>query len=195
MKKIPIKGNTVYSKFQPKYQGPFTVVRVLRGGLTYVLSFISTDGVRAHHHQLIPWNEPPDYPGSLPRYNDLVGKALETLPKDTDTSSDFLECGLSLTVSSESSGRVVDSSSAEVQSQKAAGVLESTGSSSDIFAVKQEGRVRGKEDLSELGESSGPFRIQTWYGGGNAEATDFDTSSEFVFPEEQRALLLDDCVT
>lgn len=103
IKKVPFKGHEAAAKFQPKYEGPFTIIQTNDNGLTYVLQQDRSNvQVRAHHPQLIPWNAPPKYLKDHPRYRDLAVACMDEPLQESDTSSEFLGFGLNLTVSEDS---------------------------------------------------------------------------------------------
>jgi transposase InsO family protein len=58
--KINKIGNQLRYKLEKKFTGPFTVTKIQGNGVTYEISDgIST--IKAHHRQLKPWFDPPDY--------------------------------------------------------------------------------------------------------------------------------------
>ena len=54
-------GNLLTNKFQRRYDGPLTVLRVNNNGVTYLVQSEEGQERRVHHSQLRPWKKPPAY--------------------------------------------------------------------------------------------------------------------------------------
>ena len=61
MKKKEAIGNRNIDKFNPKYEGPWTIVKVNKNKVTYEIQDAEGRVVRAHHTQLREWKELPYY--------------------------------------------------------------------------------------------------------------------------------------
>ena len=60
--RVPRKGHCTSDKLGAKYDGPYTIDKVNPNELSYVIVKVSNNKtIRAHHTQLVPWSEPPEY--------------------------------------------------------------------------------------------------------------------------------------
>ena len=61
LKSVQARGNLNINKLSAKYMGPLKIVKVNRNGVTYVVADNEGDTLRAHHDDLIKFNQPPRY--------------------------------------------------------------------------------------------------------------------------------------
>ena len=62
IRKIPRCGNLVSHKLKPRFEGPYSIIKVQSNGVSYELQRDNSDKiVRAHYRQLRPWRELPHY--------------------------------------------------------------------------------------------------------------------------------------
>ena len=111
IRKLPVKGHCTTSKFQAKYGGPYTIVRVNPNDLTYVIRRLQKDeSIRVHHSQLALWIDPPSYlVPFLANSQSAIGNNLEQDPRDSGDSSSDSSGGCVLALSSDSDVESVDS--------------------------------------------------------------------------------------
>ena len=63
IRKVPLSGRLTATKFDDKYEGPYTVIKVHTNEVAYELRGVDGNGrvIRAHYTQLRQWNDPPAY--------------------------------------------------------------------------------------------------------------------------------------
>ena len=61
MKKVEVKGTLNTDKFNPKYEGPWTIMKANKNKVTYEIQDTYGQVIRAHYTQLREWKEPPYY--------------------------------------------------------------------------------------------------------------------------------------
>lgn len=85
LRKIPFKAKLNATKFQNKYSGPFSVIKVNPNDVTYLIQLVSDPSVtlRAHFDQLTLWREPPDYLKQHQYYKILYPNG-DLLPEEDD---------------------------------------------------------------------------------------------------------------
>jgi hypothetical protein len=100
--KIQKIGNQLQYKLGKKFTGPFKVTKVQSNGVSYEIS----DGekvLKAHHKQLKPWFDPPDYLRDYMRIEIDVQPELHTVSSEESDDSEFdYVCPIDAMVLSES---------------------------------------------------------------------------------------------
>ena len=87
-RKIQKIGNRLQYKLGKKFTGPFKVIKVQGNGVSYEIS----DGekvLKAHHKQLKPWFDPPDYLRDYMRIETNVQPELSTGNSEESSDSEF----------------------------------------------------------------------------------------------------------
>ena len=156
--KITRIGHQVKYKLQSRYSGPYIICKVQSNGVSYVLEHcISGERKKAHHTQVRPWYEPPEY---LQRYFDAWGEdESKVMEREEVTSS-----------SSEGMGGMIGDS---IDSTKDMGETESTATSSLSISEQSDESDDERTDrvwLEEDKQNSGLC--------GNISGRDSDTSQQ-----------------
>ena len=100
VRQLPIKGHNASNKFKAKCDGPYRVAEVGPNGLTYkILTRNDGKAIRAHHNQLMPWVDIPEY---LHSYYEDMG-VQPTLEGEQTEADDVIGATLLLSSSEESS--------------------------------------------------------------------------------------------
>ena len=76
--KIPVHGRLNIDKLSPKYKGPFRVSKVNSNEVTYQLRDVSDRIIRAHHKDLQPYKQPPQYLASHPWFQKLMSHSVSS---------------------------------------------------------------------------------------------------------------------
>ena len=72
LRKSVFRGRESTNKFAERFEGPYSVVKINKNGVTYVLKHRTTaNEVRAHHSQLRPYHVPPAYIRDHPYFREL----------------------------------------------------------------------------------------------------------------------------
>ena len=61
MKRKKSKGTLNVDNFNPKYDGPWTIIKINKNKMTYEIEDTKEQVIRAHHIQLREWKESPHY--------------------------------------------------------------------------------------------------------------------------------------
>ena len=88
LRKSVFRGRESTNKFSERFEGPYSVIKVNKNGVTYVLKHKTTaHEVRAHHSQLRPYHLPPAYIRNHPYFQELKAK-----PEDAFNSGEDDRC-------------------------------------------------------------------------------------------------------
>ena len=93
LRKSVFRGRETVNKFSERFEGPYSIKKINRNGITYVIKHEHTNKeVKAHHSQLKAYHLPPDYIRNHPYYESLRLGELplqyeNDVPSDTEPSS------------------------------------------------------------------------------------------------------------
>ena len=93
LKKVHLLGNLCTNKFKARFDGPYTVLKVLGSGVTYVIADPEQRKVKAHHSQIKLFKSAPPYLTEHPAYQKIKeGNKIERFytyePNDYYTTED-----------------------------------------------------------------------------------------------------------